>query len=434
MQLWCTQTMLRFPRRYPLVLLVILIPFSLLLYTYFGQLSTWGFDNGRPVPIISPGSPIGSANNTLEPEMTEVSGDSEIILVSAFYPLSKSKHSSNDYAQWLSRFLAKVKTPIYFYCPPDLKPMIRSLRGNAGPITIDTRYATTFDIPPLDNRELAYKKMHRYDREKLIHSPELYSVWTAKAFFLAEALRQLGISQNSDKPNSEVKYAFWTDAGSFRENHAYSSWPSLPHIEETFSSLSSKVKIFFPISRLPNPSISLWSPSLGPVDVSFSEGSFFGGSPSSVFWFEKTYYSYHDYWLSQHVFVGKDQTLFNALFLMYPDNFVTVFHSDPSAPMRTFTPSTLDPAAISQDEARKLLGDCGDTWFYYQFFLATSLDREMMNEMWAKQWNWDILKIWRVEWWRGRSECRLTRPLSMKGALRSVFGKSWEPPMNLNIA
>lgn len=429
--LWCTPAMLRFPRRYPFALLVILIPTSLFLYEYFGVINAWASDYIGPLHVTSE-RPQRESNNidVNTSQIQETSKDSDLIIVSAFYPLEKSKHSSDEYSEWLSHFLRQVVTPIYFYCPPEMEPLVRSIRGGTGPITIDVRYSSAFDVPPLKDLELAYKKMHRYDREKQIHSPELYAIWSAKSFFLAEALRQLGISSNSD---SRLRYAFWTDAGSFREEHAYSTWPYLPRVEEVFSSISSEIKIFFPIERLPNPSISLWSPTLGPVDVSFSEGSFFGGPPSSVFWFEKTYYAYHDYWLSQHVFVGKDQTLYNALFLLYPENFITVFHSDPSAPVRVFTPSTLNPSTISLDESRKLLGNCGDPWFYYQFFLASPLDRENMNELWRKLWSWDALKIWKVDWWRTKSECRLTRPLSMKGALKVAFGKDWEPPMKLDV-
>lgn len=71
-----------------------------------------------------------------------------ILLVSAFFPLAKSKHSHEDYAGWLRKYLAKVTTHIYFFAPPEIESMIRDLRGDL-PITLNTSFSSPFEIPPL---------------------------------------------------------------------------------------------------------------------------------------------------------------------------------------------------------------------------------------------------------------------------------------------
>jgi len=44
----------------------------------------------------------------------------ETLLVSAFYPLAKSKHTHEEFAKWLALFLPRVTTHIYFFAPPEI--------------------------------------------------------------------------------------------------------------------------------------------------------------------------------------------------------------------------------------------------------------------------------------------------------------------------
>ncbi|KAL5513823.1 hypothetical protein ACEPAH_4224 [Sanghuangporus vaninii] len=420
--------MIRLPRRYPLVLLVLLIPLSLFLYANFGaQVAAWA--SNKIVPVTPA---FGSPPHIIKPDSSQAADGvgAQILLVSAFFPLSKSKHSMAQYSDWLSRFLGKITTPVYFFAPPDLEPTIRSIRG-ALPIVIDTRFQTAFDIPPLKGREADYEKMHGWDREKEHHSPDLYAIWAAKPFLLAEALRRLrddrGLTELGLKNTDNIEYAFWSDAGSFRRTHTYASWPDLARLDEvwkdgeTLSGMKKDEIVFFPLQHLPDVSMQLWTENLGPIDNDVSEGSFFGGNPKVAEWWERYYYAYHDHYLAQHVFVGKDQTLINALFVLQPSHFISVWHGDSDAPAALFKPAT-----TSSDDSELLLGDCGDQWYYYQFFLASEAEREKMTRVWDRQWYWDF---WRKEWWaRKRETCRLTRTVDMLSLLRRAFGDRWNPP------
>jgi len=199
----------------------------------------------------------------------------KILLVSAFYPLSKSKHSHEEYEVWLSSYLSKVSTHIYFFAPPDIEPMIRRLRGDL-PMTLNTTYASPYDIPPLVGLRGAYETMHALDPEITIHSPELYAVWTSKTFFLDEGLRNMG--------NSGVgyDYAFWNDAGSFRDEQEFDQWPGarrIPEIFEIGSRLTGTLRkdlFFMPIWGSPPYSMRSWKEEDGPVDTgnAISEGLF----------------------------------------------------------------------------------------------------------------------------------------------------------------
>lgn len=201
-----------------------------------------------------------------------------ILLVSAMFPLSKSKHTAEDYAHWLGRFLGVITTDIYMYTTPGLADTLANLRGSL-PITIDTSYSSPFEVPPLIGLKETYTEMNNIDKEKWHHSPELYAVWNAKPFLLQTALRNL------EEKGIHYDYAFWNDGGSFRRNHVYQDWPDPARIGQVWrqaSELMGKDKedlLFFPIFQLPEEKFSNWEEGMGPianpVKTSFSEGSFF---------------------------------------------------------------------------------------------------------------------------------------------------------------
>jgi hypothetical protein len=190
----------------------------------------------------------------------------KFLLVSAFYPLSKSKHSVEDYSSWLSKYLSKVSTHIYFFAPPDIEPMLRRLRGDL-PMTLNTTFASPYDIPPLQGLQEIYESMHALDPEKHIHSPELYAVWTSKTFFLDEGLK------NMEKSGSRYDYAFWNDAGSFRDDQAFDKWPGahrVPEIFEIGSRLTGtphKDLFFIPIWGSPPLTMMFWKEEDGPINT-----------------------------------------------------------------------------------------------------------------------------------------------------------------------
>ncbi|KAE9398877.1 hypothetical protein BT96DRAFT_920488 [Gymnopus androsaceus JB14] len=304
----------------------------------------------------------------------------------------------------------RILLTIYFYTPPELAELVAEVRGNL-PITINTTFSTPFDIPPLIDLKEAYERMHTMDRERSRHSPELYAMWNGKPYYLDEALR------NANSQSNQYSYAFWIDAGSFRSEHVYRNWPDSGRVEEIWdegsrvSGVAKEDLLFFPMWNPPHASMSNWEDSLGPVDTEFSEGSFFGGSPQTIRWWREIFFLYHDHYLSEGVFVGKDQTLINALFLIFPSRIITVWLFDPDAP--AYTDQGIQDTEVS-------LGNCGDNWYYYEFWLSNVQTRNGMRNLWySKSW---------FHWWKDRSTCRLTRVLSIKDVLTRRFGAAWTPP------
>ena len=156
-----------------------------------------------------------------------------------------------------------------------MEPIIRRLRGNL-PITINTSYTSPFDIPPLSGTQEMYEEMWHLDRERRRHNPELYAVWAGKSFFLDEGLRNAVAHLPPSRPR--YKYAFWTDAGSFRDPHVYAAWPDPARVEEVWeegsreSGIKQEDLLFFPMWGPPHTSMQFWGPEMGPIDNEFSEG------------------------------------------------------------------------------------------------------------------------------------------------------------------
>ena len=195
---------------------------------------------------------------------------SRILLVSSLFLISKSKHSKEEYHDWLQRFLQPITTEVYFYTSPDLAPIVQARRRRL-PITIDTNYNTPFDVPPLKGLEGWYNKMHSMDRENSYHSPELYSIWNAKPFFVDNAIRVMA------SKGKTYDYVFWCDAGSFRYTHVYKNWPDPGRINEIWqegsrlSGIKPEDLLFFPIQNPPY-GARRWRKDMGPIDIDFSEG------------------------------------------------------------------------------------------------------------------------------------------------------------------
>jgi hypothetical protein len=137
-------------------------------------------------------------------------------------------------------------------------------------------------------------------------------------------------------------------------------------------------------------------------------GSFFGGPPQAIRWYTSTFYEYHDHYLSLGHFVGKDQTLINALFLLFPRRFVTLWRRDPSSRTK-FWPS----------------GKCGGEWYYYEFALAKENERNAMESIWEKKmsWFWRVLRGWVPG---GTAKCPLPPGLAMESVLAETFGERWK--------
>jgi len=420
-------------------LFTLLILSFLLIYTDYSRQKPLLFSLGRSDAVAAPTPPYNHA----PPTPLSVAADhpnleqANILLVSSFFPVSNSKHSKysrQDYKRWLNLFLSRIDKDIYLFTSPEWESTIKRMRGDL-PIHINTTYSSPFDIPPLNDRREDYDRMYSKDREKHHHSTELYAIWSSKPFLLKEGLSNM-------RKQKEYKYAFWVNSDTFRDQHPWRSWPAPERVEEIWkegseaSGTSADELLFFPFAGMPHGSMIFWSEGMGPIDNDFSQGSFFGGMPNAISWWCGAYYAYRDHWLKQDHFVGKDESVNNAILLLYSRKIIGTWLFDPLAPAAVSLLSS-SPALSSYDAKHppppslldSPLGQCLDHRHYYLFFLAFSDERAVMADLWLRRWRW----MWPWQWVGQvgvrKEPCRLTRVLPLERTLKERFwGEGWSSP------
>ena len=109
--------------------------------------------------------------------------------------------------------------------------------------------------------------------------------------------------------------------------------------------------------------------------------------------------------------------MFNGLFMVHPKRFITVWLLDWEYKAFKNTPN-------------RPLGQCGGTWWYYQFFLASDSDRERMRKIWTPSYRASPKFFGRPPAINGEESevCRMSRVLWMDDVMHRKWGSEWEPP------
>jgi hypothetical protein len=138
-------------------------------------------------------------------------------VVSAFYPLSKSKHRVSEYHGWLRLFCA-IPFNLVVFTDEVTAPLIREARG-ALPTRLIVRPFNSWQMTSSPMMEM-WQRHHNWDPERAIHCPELYAVWATKQECVMEAIR-------IDPFNSE--YFVWCDIGIQRNPDMQQWYTSFPN-------------------------------------------------------------------------------------------------------------------------------------------------------------------------------------------------------------
>lgn len=142
-------------------------------------------------------------------------------VVTAYYPI-KSKFSMERYMNWAATFL-RIKAPIVLFTEPSMENTFRQMRGNL-PIHI---IVLPFDqLETWQRYQTQWKEHHLLDPEKDRHTPELYTIWAEKAFFVEKAIQSNPF---------QTDFFFWCDIGAFRDPHIsqiiLDSFPTMRYLE-----------------------------------------------------------------------------------------------------------------------------------------------------------------------------------------------------------
>jgi hypothetical protein len=109
-------------------------------------------------------------------------------VVSAYYPLQKSKYTVDHYNTWLKLFLTNCEAHLVFFTNAETAPFIESCRSN---FQEKTKIIILEKSEWVSNTQFSaefWDNQHAIDRESNIHSPELYKVWFEKKEFVKRAI------------------------------------------------------------------------------------------------------------------------------------------------------------------------------------------------------------------------------------------------------
>jgi hypothetical protein len=241
----------------------------------------------------------------------------KITLVTAFYKI-KSKHSYQDYLEWMNNIL-KINRSIVFYFENSLPKKIKNMRPREFENkTIWIEYNMK-DFYSFNHYLKDFKETYTIDIEKSHHSVPLYLIWAEKCKFLENAV-------NKNYFNSTCFY--WVDAGFFRNSTKIKSyindWPSPKNCFEDprviFNVLRASSKN--EIEELRDFNINTHLEFQKQYNVG---GNMFGGQSEYIKKFKNLYYNTLELFIKKKIFIGKDQNIFAYISYLHPETIKLVY-------------------------------------------------------------------------------------------------------------
>lgn len=240
----------------------------------------------------------------------------ECTIVTCYYRFP-SKHSFEEYDQWMTNFLTTVETPMVIYTDGQSIEKIKRLRQWAEDktIIIDRPFNTTFCAQE-KYMEYWIKDWQR-DYEKQIHNPRLYIVWNEKSKFVEEVMQ-------ANYFNTE--YFCWCDIGCFRTQENLSNYKNFPKVEKIVATNKIQLLNIEPFNQneidyvnivkeqqLQNKIINIFQ-----LKCRIGGTIFLGHKDAWNKWIP-TFYSMMDTFIANDTFAGKDQDIMAMISLMYPE-------------------------------------------------------------------------------------------------------------------
>ena len=234
-----------------------------------------------------------------------------LTLVSAYYKV-KSKHSKNDYINWMNLTFQLNRSMIIFTSKSEMEK-IKELRPkylHNKTVFIELEIEDFYSYKKYLNE---FNKAYKIDREKYHHSVLLYIVWAEKCYFLKKAIV-------NNYFNSTCFY--WIDSGYFRESknlgNYTNDWPSTKKCYEDKRLLLLQVRKIDENEKnlLLNLDINAYRKFICKVNVG---AGIFGGHFENVLKFINLYYEAIEFLYSKKLFIGKEQNVYTYIALSHPE-------------------------------------------------------------------------------------------------------------------
>jgi hypothetical protein len=234
-----------------------------------------------------------------------------------------AKFSAAKYVTWTRNFLEGMSGECYFFANNRTVEMIGAAYFDKANVHLNLTYESPFDIPCLAERNLSgpYEEQYNKDPERF-HRPHLYAVWNGKACLLRMVSDTL--------PRHVI---FWMDAGSLRTRDSL-----LPTAADPFPSIARMRELFprgtdgrFVFNVIRERRVNRAALPFRPLDIpllrgDLVEGGCFGGDHVAIVRATTLFWQYHDQFMREGYFVGKEQSLWNAVFVFGPPSWAVMLY------------------------------------------------------------------------------------------------------------
>lgn len=252
-----------------------------------------------------------------ETEESDLPSPRERCTIVTCYYQSPSKHSLQEYDEWMTNFLTTVENEMVIFCDNVSYTKIAKLRE-------PFKDMTQIYILPLEETycgsphyQTVWKKDWQRDIERSIHHPNLYTIWNEKSMFVHRVMKLNPF---------QTEFFCWCDIGCFRSKEDLClfqhGWPS-----KSFLKNAKKDKMYF-LNITPFESRDFETYANG-LSRSFERVTRIGATiflgHQSIFetWVE-TYYKYMDNYITHNYFAGKDQNIIATIYVCHPELFELV--------------------------------------------------------------------------------------------------------------
>jgi hypothetical protein len=225
-------------------------------------------------------------------------------VVTAFYPLSKSKHGVDKYRVWLRNFCA-IPCPMVIFTDADSASLIRKVRADS-PTVIHERPFDSWAMTSPTMMEMWRAQIGR-DPERSIHSPELYAVW---------AIKQEAVMATIATNPFQSRWFIWCDIGIQRISETQSWYMSFPDPATCERLIPPERMLFLEVQPIPAPLVKIWKEEsgsheyTGPVPAVTLGGGCIAGDAAAWTDFSQAYIEELRRFNDSGRFNGKDQTVF----------------------------------------------------------------------------------------------------------------------------
>lgn len=218
----------------------------------------------------------------------------ELTIVTAYYEIEKSKHSKENYFNWIKNFMTINNYMVIFVNNEIQKNKIYNLR-------LDYMDKTKIIILPFEELYCYqftdyWNKDYERDIEKQFHNQNLYIIWNEKTAFMKKAM---------DLNPFNTEFYCWSDIGMVKDDLILSYIKTFP--SSKMLNLIDKTKVY------------LLNLKTFFKDINhYIGGGFIMCHKDMVdIWYDN-YYSMLNEFMKKDLFAGKDQNIMNVIYDNFP--------------------------------------------------------------------------------------------------------------------